>query len=253
MKKTVFILITLLFMASSVPGEEMTGEQIINKVNDLFKVDTTYGKTRMTITTTSGKKRTFLFESWGKDDGEKTLIRYLEPRRVKGHATLMLNNADDIWMFFPRTQRVRKLATHAKKQRMQGSDFSYEDMGGGDSFITDFTSKRLKDDKVDGKASYTVELTRKPGSTLSYSRLVMKILKDNYVPVLIDYYDEKDPSLLLKTLKQMDIVMIDNLPTARRAEMIDRIRNSMTVTEMVEIKYNIPISDNMFTERNLKK
>jgi len=253
MKQIVFISFSLILITCLAGGEEMTGEQIIHNVNDLFKIDTTYGKTRMTITTTSGKKRTFLFESWGKDDGEKTLIRYLEPRRVKGHATLMLNNADDIWMFFPRTRRVRKLATHAKKQRMQGSDFSYEDMGGGDSFITDFSAKRLKDDKVDGNPCYTVELTRKPQAALSYSRLILRILKDNYVPVVIDYYDEKDPALLLKTLKQMDIVLIDNIPTARKAEMIDRIRNSMTVTEVVEINYNISIPDSMFTERNLKK
>ena len=78
--------------------------------------------------TTSGKKRTFIFEAWSRDKGEKSLIRYLEPRRAKGQATLMLNNADDIWMYFPRTQRVRKLATHAKKQKA-GAPFSVKIAG----------------------------------------------------------------------------------------------------------------------------
>ncbi len=251
-KQTLIIFLTIL-TAVYCYSEELTGDQIIKKVNDLFKVDTTYGKTSMTITTTSGNKRTFLFESWGKGDGEKTLIRYLEPKRVKGHATLMLNNADDIWMFFPRTRRVRKLATHAKKQKMQGSDFSYEDMGGGDSFITDFTAKRLKDENVDGDECFNVELTRKPDGSLSYSRLILKIVKSNFVPIVIDYYDENDRTLLLKTLKQSDIEIIDNFPTARKSEMIDRIKNSKTVTNLIEIKYNIDLPDSMFTERNLKK
>ncbi len=39
----------------------------------------------------------------------------------------MLNNADNIWTYFPRTKRVRKLASHAKKQKVQGGDFTFED------------------------------------------------------------------------------------------------------------------------------
>jgi len=86
---------------------------------------------------------------------------------------LMLNNADDIWMFFPRTQRVRKLATHAKKQKMQGSDFSYEDMGSGDAFIEDYDAQRLEDEMREGHDCFKLELTRKEGSDMSYSRLIL--------------------------------------------------------------------------------
>ena len=106
-------------------AEEPTGPQIIHMVNEVLSPDSSRAKARMTISTTSGDTRTFLYESWSKNAGEKNLMRYLEPRRIKDQAVLMLNNADDIWMFFPRTQRVRKMATHAKKQKMQGSDFSY--------------------------------------------------------------------------------------------------------------------------------
>ena len=158
-------------------SQELTGEDIIKKVNELFNPQTSWGKSKMTIMTTSGSKRTFVLESWSKDKGEKTLVRYLEPARVKGQATLMLNHADDIWMYFPRTQRVRKLATHAKKQKMQGSDFSYEDMGSGDAFINDFSPKRLEDEKMAGHDCYKLELTRKTGRDISYSRLIMWVIK----------------------------------------------------------------------------
>ena len=167
-----------------------TGEDIIQKTNEVFTPQTSYSKSRLTIVTTSGDQRTFVFESWSQNRGEKNLVRYLEPSRVKDQAFLMLNNADDIWAFFPRTQRVRKLASHAKKQKMQGSDFSYEDMGSGDAFIEDYTPDRLKDEKKEGYDCYTVELTRKEGSDLSYSRLIMWVDKENFVPVVIDYYEE---------------------------------------------------------------
>jgi len=253
MKNIMISGLMVLLLAPALFSQELTGEDIILKVNELFNPQTSYSKSEMTIVTTSGSKRTFLSESWSKNEGEKNLVRYLEPRRVKGQAILMLNNADDIWSYFPRTQRVRKLATHAKNQKMQGSDFSYEDMGSGDAFITDFSPKRLKDEKMEGHDCYKLELTRKQDSDLSYSRLILWVVKESYVPVVIDYYDEDDPTLWLKRLVQSDIRLIDNIPTAMRVVMYNKNDNTQTEIELLEVKYNVPLNDDMFTERSLKK
>ena len=238
---------------SGLYSQELTGQDIIQKVNDLINVETSFGKQKMTIMTSSGGDRTFIMESWSKDRGEKNLVRYLEPKRVKGQATLMLNHADDIWMYFPRTKRVRKLATHAKKQKVQGSDFSYEDMGSGDAFIEDYTPKRLKDEKMEGHECYKLELARKPESDLSYSRLVMWVIKENFYPIVIDYYDEDDPELWLKRLVQSDIQIIDEIPTAMKIVMYNKQDNTQTEMELLEVKYNVELDDSMFTERALKK
>ncbi len=253
MKYLVFPAVGILILSSFLFPQELTGEEIIQKVNDLYNPETSYAKSKMTIVTTSGQKRTFLSESWSMNKGEKNLVRYLEPKRVKGQAVLMLNNADDIWMFFPRTQRVRKLATHAKKQKMQGSDFSYEDMGSGDAFIQDFTSRRLEDEEMEGYDCYKLELTRVADSDLSYSRLIIWVIKDNFVPVVIDYYDEDDPDRWLKRLVGSDIRTIDGIPTAMKIVMSNQEDNTQTEMEIVEIKYNIELSADMFTERRLKK
>ncbi|MBD3289757.1 outer membrane lipoprotein-sorting protein [candidate division KSB1 bacterium] len=248
----IFILIPL-FLGSVLIGQELTGDQIVDKVNELLSPETSIGKMQMTITTTSGEKRTFTYESWSKSKGEKNLVRYLEPRRVKDQAVLMLNNADDIWMYFPRTQRVRKLATHAKKQKMQGSDFSYEDMGSGDTFIEDFTATRLEDEFMEGYDCYKIELNRKPDSDVSYSRIIMWVIKENFYPIVLDYYNEDNPDLHEKRLIQSDIRNINGIPTAMKAVMYNKRDNSQTSMEILEVKYNIPLKDNLFTERNLKK
>ena len=252
--KTIINFILLFFLPISFClGQDLTGEEIIQKVNDLFNPQTSHGKSKMTIVTSSGSKRTFVSESWSKDEGEKNLVRYISPKRVKGQAILMLNNADDIWSFFPRTQRVRKLATHAKKQKMQGSDFSYEDMGSGDAFIEDFTAKRLDDEEMEGVLCFKLELIRKQESDLSYSRMIMWIIKDSFVPIVIDYYDEDDPNLWLKRLVQSNIKMIDDIPTAMKSVMYNKLDNTQTEMELLEVEYGVELSDDMFTERNLKK
>ncbi|MCD4770053.1 MAG: outer membrane lipoprotein-sorting protein [Bacteroidales bacterium] len=253
MKKSIWSLIIMLCFSTGLFGQDFTGEQIIKKVNDLMNQETIFSKSTMTIITTSGAERSFVYESWSKDFGEKNLMRYLSPARVKGQATLMLNHADDIWVYFPRTQRVRKLATHAKKQKMEGSDFSYEDMGSGDSFIVDYIPKKLKDEKMEGESCYKIELIRKEDSDLSYSRLIMWITKEGFVPIVIDYYDDLDPDMLLKRLVQSDITDIDGIPTPRVIVMYNKVDNTQTSMTISEIEYNKEMDDYMFTERGLKK
>ena len=59
----------VLLMAPGLFSQELTGEDIIEKVNELMNVDSVQAKAKMTILTTSGKTRTFIYESWGKDKG----------------------------------------------------------------------------------------------------------------------------------------------------------------------------------------
>ncbi len=116
-------------------------------------------------------------DSYSKNSGEKNLLRYIEPKRAQGQAILMLNYADDIWMYFPRTKRIRKLATNSKSQKMEGSDFSYEDTGASDAFIEDFSSKKLGTEKKEGYDCYKIEMLKKEGIESGYSRLIMRVIK----------------------------------------------------------------------------
>ncbi|NQT27137.1 outer membrane lipoprotein-sorting protein [candidate division KSB1 bacterium] len=251
MKYRIFILLGL--FSTQIFGQNLTGPEIIQKVNDLMNPASSYAKAKMTIITSSGQERAFVYDSWSKDHGEKNLIRYIEPKRLKGQATLMTNFADDIWMYFTRTRRVRKMATHAKKQKMEGSDFSYEDMGAGNSFIEDFTSTRLDDKKVEGNLCHQVEMNRKADANISYSRMIMCVRQDNFVPILIQYFDEDNPDQLVKELVQSDIRDVQSIPTAMKMEMINKSDNTSTKMEFIEIEYNLKLDDALFTERGLKQ
>lgn len=251
MKYKVFILTGVIF--SQINAQNLTGPEIIRKVNDLMNPASSYAKAKMALITTSGQERTFVYDSWSKNHGEKNLIRYLEPNRLKGQAVLMTNYADDIWMYFTRTRRVRKMATHTKKQKMEGSYFSYEDMGAGNSFIEDFTTTRLDDEKVEGQSCYQVEMMRKADADISYSRIIMFVLKDNFVPILIQYFDENNPDNLLKELIQTDIRDVQNIPTAMKMEMVNKSDNTSTKMDFLEIQYNLDLDNALFTEGGLKQ
>jgi outer membrane lipoprotein-sorting protein len=246
-------MIVLMIVAISMAAQELTGPEIIQKVNDLMNPESSRAEMKMTIQTTSGQLRTFAYESYSKDRGEKSLIKYSEPVRVKDQAILMLNNADDIWVYFPMTGRVRKLATHAKRQKWEGSDFTYEDMGSGNLFVTDFDAELVGEEKVGAFDCYKVDLLRKQGADVAYSRLMMWVDKSTFVPIKIDYYEDSHPGRVQKTLIQSDIKVIDGIPTAMRLVMINQKDHSQTRMEFTKLKYNVPLDDDLFTERGMKK
>lgn len=233
--------------------EDMTAEQIITRMTETLNPDQSEGKMKMTITTTSGDERTFVYHTFSKGGGEKSLMKYLEPSRVKGQTILMLNDGDDIWTYFPKKNHVRKLATHAKKQKVEGSDFSYEDMGGSNTFTEEYSSTRLKDEKKEGYSCYMLELTRKPDSDAGYSRLILWVDKETLVPVVIDYFHEDDPELREKQLILRDIRVIDGINTPMQYTMYNKLDDTKTHMEILEVNYDIDLSDALFTEEGMKQ
>lgn len=245
--------ILVMIPARAAVAQELTSEEIIDSVNALMNQQTVKALTKMIITTSSGDKREFEFESYARDKGEKSLMKYISPIRVKDQAILMLNNADDIWVYFPRTNRVRKLATHAKKQKMEGSDFSYEDLGSGESWLNDFSSTKLDDDEFEGVDCYRIELRRREDAGSGYSRMIMWVAKSDFVPRRIDYYSENDPDVILKRLTLTDIQEIEGIPTPMKMVMLDLQDNTDTVMEYEELTYDVELPDDLFTERGMKK
>lgn len=244
----------LLVAYSCAPGEQdMTADEILRTMTETMNPETSQGKMRMTITTSTGQNRTFIYEAFSKGSGEKSLMKYLEPSRVKGQAILMLNDANDIWVYFPRTKRVRKLASHAKKQRVEGSDFSYEDLGASDTFIDEYDAVRLKDGAVAGSATYVLELTRKPESSASYSKVVIHVDKESLVPLFVDYYHDKDSGLHEKQLVCTDIQLVDGIYTPMKCVMRNILDDTETTMEMMEVQYNVDLPDDMFTEMGMQR
>ena len=246
-------ILLFLSLSLSLAAQDLTGPEIINKVNDQMNQESSQARMTMTIITTSGQERTFEYLSYSKNYGEKNLMIYQAPSRVKGQKMLMLNHADDIWAYFPRTKRVRKLATHAKKQKFEGSDFSNEDLGSGDSFTKDYDAKLLGEEKKEGNECYKVDMLKKTDADISYSKLTIWVRKADFVPLVIDYYDDKNADRILKTLTQSDIKVIDGVPTGTKMVMHNHGDNTHTTVELKEIKYNIPLDDELFSERGLKR
>ena len=253
MKKTYWIICILTFSTIQLHAQELSARQIIQQVCDVMNQEQSQAIMELTITTSSGDKRTFVYESYSKDRGEKNLLKYLEPSRVKGQVILLLNNAADMYTYFPQTNRIRQVASHTKKQKFEGSDFAYEDMGSGDCFLNDFSHKKLANVKTQGKDCWQIELTPNPDYKSSYSRLIIKIDKSNFVITTIDYFDEKDPQYPIKRLMVQEVRIIQGIPTPTVMVMKSLEDNTETIMKISSIDYNVDLPDEMFSELGMQQ
>jgi len=248
MKK--IIIFTFLFIFTMVQAQDTLAIRVIESATKLMSQENVKSTVKQTIITSSGKSRTFELESYAGDNGRSSLTRYTKPAAIRGQAFLTLNNADDIWTYFPRTKRVRKLASHAKKQKALGSDFTYEDMGGGDVFLTKFNPKILGDEIINGNLCWKIELIGIIDQDPPYPKIVMWIRKSDYIPVQLDYYNNN--GFNLKSLALSNIQNIEGIPTALTMVMTDHKKRSHTTMETVGITYAWTPPKNFFSERSLK-
>lgn len=234
-------------------AQDMTADSILHIMTETMNPEQSHGIMKMTIVTSTGQERTFEYETFSKDKGDKSLMKYLSPIRVKGQTILMLNDANDIWTYFPKTKRIRKLASHAKKQKLEGSDFSYEDLGASDEFIEEYSAVLLNDERKEKKLCFKMELIRKPRGSAGYSRIVMWVDKETYIPLVINYYHEDDPELWEKQLICSDIKLIDDIYTPTTCVMYNKLDATHTSMEIVEVSYTVDLPDDLFTEMGMQK
>ena len=228
-------------------GSDLSASVILDSMMMVMQPASSKGNMEQEIISSANVKRIFTFEYFSENKGENVLIRYTEPRKVKNNAFLIKNNGDDIWVYFPRTRRVRKLASHAKKQKAQGSDFSYEDFSGSENWETDYNVSRSESGE---RETYLLIFTRKENVDVSYERQKIYVDKRNYYPQRIEYFQDNEH---VKTLTFSDVVELQGYPTAQTMTMTNHIEESQTQMRILDMEYNVQFDEGFFTERNLKK
>ncbi|MCK5739079.1 outer membrane lipoprotein-sorting protein [bacterium] len=244
------ILLILCVLSTTILMAQPSGQKIFDKMDAIITVENSKAVMLQTIQTTSGKTRELIYDSFSAQNGEVSLMRYIKPSRVKGNAMLMTDFSDNIWMYNKRTNRVRKLASHAKKQKFEGSDFTYEDMGSGNSWREKYTPIVDGSGKIDKTDCWKLILEAKDNDA-AYSQIICWPRKTDAYPLQLDYYDEN--GTLQKTLYMQDIQLIEDIPTAIKMRMENHLDRSETTIEYQTITYQVTFPANFFSERNLKK
>lgn len=245
------VILSVIFILPAVAKAQDRGEEILKKVEDqtigsLAPADI-QAEMIMVIRSAKGdeKKRELLV--WTKNNpvgDDWRLMKFLSPADIKDLGLLVLGE-DQMYLYLPEFQRVRRIASHNKKESFVGSDFSYDDLG--TSGFSAFFSPKLKSE--DEKA-WVLELLRKPGAKKQYSKIIMTVDKETGLPVRLELYDDSGELFKVETQENSRVGKYW-IPTRFVMENVKaRTRTSM---ELKNVKVDQNLSAEIFTERNLKR
>ncbi len=230
-----------LFLSSAAWG--ITPDEVLAKTDAAQRAETSHTLMAQTITTTSGKERTFKIEAWSMGAGEKSVMRFIEPAPSAGIGMLTMENGDNIWAYFPDSDDLRKIASSSKNSSMEGSDFSYEDMSSGGEMAKNWDAKAITDGEHEGKACHILETAPKKNS--SYTKVLNWIDMETFVMHKAEYYDKKGNHT--KTLTMTGWEQISGTWMAKEMVMHNLKKGSKTSIEMVQAEIGVEVDEKKFT------
>jgi len=228
--------------------EGLTGKDIVKLSDDLMRGNSLQGRYAMTVTTPNWKRRLEL-DVWEKDRA-KTFIRILSPVKEAGIGTLRIDS--NMWNYLPNVERTIKIPPSLMLQPWMGSDFVNDDLVKESSIVNDYNHNILGEEDINGDISYKIELIPKPESAVVWGKINFWIRKDDFVPLREEYYS--DTGKLIKVLEYSAVKKMSGraIPTIWKMTPLNK-EGCLTVIEVVNVKYNIPIDEGIFSLANLKR
>jgi len=250
------ILLLLFSLAISLSASDLTGRDVIMKMESAEKVLTTQMNIKLTHTDVKrGKEKVriremvrYLKRYKNGSYKSKSLLRFLKPDIVKGTGFLIWSNrlgGNDQWLFLPKLKTAKQIESKAKTKRFMNTEFSYEDL---ESFNQSDEQYFLEgEEEIDGIHCYIVEVI---GHTQTqYKRRLAWIDSDNWLLRRVEFYDKSNK--LFKVLTINGYQNFGQFKFASKMVMKNIQTGCYTKMDVSDIKYDIELPDNYFTKESL--
>jgi hypothetical protein len=234
-------------------GDELAVDDIISKANEVSYYAGEDGRAdvKMIITDSQGSTREREFTVLRKNTegrNQKFYVYFQAPADVRQMAYLVWKNVggdDDRWLWLPALNLNKRIAPGDKRTSFVGSDFVYEDVSGRG--IEEDTHELVETSDI----LYKIKNTPNDPDSVEFSYYYVWIDKDSFLPQKAEYYDKSDK--LYRTVEALKTESIQGFPTVTESIAADIKSGSSTKNIFTNIKYNLGLSEQIFTERFLRR
>ncbi len=248
-KSSACLFAALLLISTTVTADNSSRvKALLNEIDDMWRGQSSYAITTMQVKT-EHYTRNMKMEGWSKGK-EKTLFRIIEPLREKGTATLKSDN--HIYTYLPKTDRTIKLTSGMMMGSWMGSHLTNDDLVKEARLEDDYEASISFEGKRNDQQIIEFTLIPKLDAAVVWGKLTLIILADSHIPVVEHYYDED-----MQLTRSITFSEIKNLggrmrPSVLRVVPADK-PNEYTEFVYQQLKFDIDISDRLFSLSNLKK
>lgn len=221
--------------------------EIVQKSLDVVQGNSSKAEMTMQIVRPSWT-REISFKAWSLGTGY-SLILITGPARDAG--TVFLRRETELWNWQPRIERSIKMPPSMLLQSWMGSDFTNDDLVRQSSVVDDYKHVLLREETIEGRPCYVIELTPKPDAPVVWGKVIAWISKDKYLTLKNAFFDEE--GVLVNTMTGSNIRKMDDreLPTRLEVVPADEPGNK-TVIEYQSMEFDIDIDPSFFSVQNMR-
>ena len=241
----------LLLMVTLTPvglgGQQLPSvDEVVDHLDELYRSESSHAVMTMTVARERGT-RELTMESWSKGE-ELALIVIREPAREAGTATLMTE--EGLWNYAPRADRLIRIPTGLLSESWMGSHFTNDDLMRETSYDEDYDTE-LSWTEREGERYLQVTLTPKPDAPVVYTRILFLLTPEEWIPTREEFYDEGE-LIRYMTFDRVETVSGRPIPMRMTLQPTDE-PDEQTVVEYEELEFDIPVEDDLFTRRGLRR
>ena len=245
-KKWQILFVFLFSIAANTSAENPDINTVVRKIDQLYRSKTSYALLTMEIVTPNWS-RTLTLKAWTRGT-KNTFIRILTPEKERNVATLRIGN--QMWNFLPNANKTIKIPPSMMMSSWMGSDFTNDDLVKESSMLDDYTFRYVRPPDKQPDILY-IEFNPKEDKPIVWGRIVAAVRSGDYLPVWQKYYDEKDALMRVMTFRKIKTFSGREIPTTM--ELVPQKKpGNKTVIIYNDVAFDIPLSETVFTERNLR-
>jgi outer membrane lipoprotein-sorting protein len=198
---------------------------------------------------TESWKRTLKMKTWTKGR-DYALIRVIEggPRET---GMMTLKREKQLWNYLPQAGRVMKLPSGMMGDSWMGSDFTNDDLVGGNSLVSDFDAEVSGTLKHEGRDAWRIMLKPRPTATVVWEKIEMIVDRATCLPLVQRFYDEGDEVARTMTFSDLRSTGWRQYPARMSVKPADSARETVVTYERIE--YDVAIPDSTFSLHRLQQ
>jgi outer membrane lipoprotein-sorting protein len=246
------LLIYLFLLLGSMPGlyaQNMTATEIVKKADEKFNGEKSGISTMVMTIVRPSWQRTVEFKSWTMGR-ENSLTLITAPAKDLGQS--FLKRSQEMWSWNPSINRLIKLPPSMMSQGWMGSDYTNDDILKESSIVKDYTHEIIGEEMIMGKSCYKIKMVAKADAAVVWGHQVRWIDKKDLLVLKTELYDED--GYLVRTELGSEIKVMDGRVIPTRLELLPaEEKGNKTIVEIKDIKFNVSIDDDFFSQQNMKR
>jgi outer membrane lipoprotein-sorting protein len=246
--KTFTVLLCLFCSSFDLSAQQISATDIIRKADEKFNGE----KSSMMVMTMTivrpAWKRSIGFKNWSLGR-EYALTLITSPAKDLGQT--FLKRGIEMWNWNPSINRLIKLPPSMMSQGWMGSDYTNDDILRESSVVNDYTHEIIGEEIILDRSCYKIKMTAKEDAAVIWGHQIRWIDKKDFLVLRAELFDEE--GVLVRTETGSEIKTMDGRIIPTRLELIPAEEpGNKTLVDIVEVKFNIPVQENFFSQQNMK-